>query len=88
MTQEPISLETPIGEDRDSHLSDFIEDHKATPSEVASHLLLKEQIDEVLANLTDRERKVLQLYAPPILWEHRSMIEISEIQSQKVSVEF
>ena len=61
MTQEPISLETPIGEDRDSHLSDFIEDHKATPSEVASHLLLKEQIEEVLGGLTDRERKVLQL---------------------------
>jgi len=61
MTQEPISLETPIGEDKDSHLSDFIQDHKATPSEIASHLLLKEQIDEVLQGLTDRERKVLQL---------------------------
>ena len=61
MTQEPISLETPIGEDKDSHLSDFIQDHKATPSEVASHLLLKEQIEEVLQGLTDRERKVLQL---------------------------
>jgi len=54
MTQEPISLETPIGEDKDSHLSDFIEDRKATPSEMASHLLLKEQIE-------DRECKVLQL---------------------------
>ncbi len=61
MTQEPISLETPIGEDKDSHLSDFIEDRKATPSEVASHLLLKEQIDEVLLELTERERKVLLL---------------------------
>jgi len=61
MTQEPISLETPIGEDKDSHLSDFIEDHKATPAEVASHLLLKEQIEEVLEGLTERERKVLQL---------------------------
>ncbi|MBM3131566.1 MAG: RNA polymerase sigma factor RpoD [Chloroflexi bacterium] len=61
MTQEPISLETPIGEDKDSHLSDFIEDRKATPAEVASHLLLKEQIDEVLEGLTERERKVLQL---------------------------
>ncbi|MFA4835736.1 MAG: RNA polymerase sigma factor RpoD [Dehalococcoidia bacterium] len=61
MTQEPISLETPIGEDKDSHLSDFIEDHKATPSEMASHLLLKEQIEEVLGELTDRECKVLQL---------------------------
>lgn len=61
MTQEPISLETPIGEDKDSHLSDFIEDRKATPAEVASHLLLKEQIEEVLDGLTERERKVLQL---------------------------
>ena len=61
MTQEPISLETPIGEDKDSHLSDFIEDRKATPAEVASHLLLKEQIEEVLEGLTERERKVLQL---------------------------
>jgi RNA polymerase primary sigma factor len=61
MTQEPISLETPIGEDKDSHLSDFIEDRKAAPSEVASHLLLKEQIEEVLNDLTERERKVLHL---------------------------
>jgi RNA polymerase primary sigma factor len=61
MTQEPISLETPIGEDQDSHLSDFIEDREATPSELASHLLLKEQIEEVLEGLTERERKVLRL---------------------------
>jgi len=61
MTQEPISLETPIGEDQDSHLSDFIEDRKATLSEIASHLLLKEQIEEVLEGLTERERKVLRL---------------------------
>jgi RNA polymerase primary sigma factor len=61
MTQEPISLETPIGEDQDSHLSDFIEDRKATPSEIASHLLLKEQIEEVLQGLTERERKVIRL---------------------------
>ncbi|MBT9149072.1 MAG: RNA polymerase sigma factor SigA [Dehalococcoidia bacterium] len=61
MTQEPISLETPIGEDQDSHLSDFIEDGQATPSEMASHLLLKEQIEEVLEGLTERERKVLKL---------------------------
>ncbi|MCL0066259.1 RNA polymerase sigma factor RpoD [Dehalococcoidia bacterium] len=61
MTQEPISLETPIGEDQDSHLSDFIEDRKATPSEIASHLLLKEQMEEVLEGLTEREAKVLRL---------------------------
>ncbi len=62
MTQEPISLETPIGEDKDSHLSDFIEDQsKATPPELASYLLLREQIDKVLSELSDRERKVLRL---------------------------
>ncbi|MBT9163436.1 MAG: RNA polymerase sigma factor SigA [Chloroflexi bacterium] len=61
MTQETISLETPIGEDQDSHLSDFIEDSQATPSEMASQLLLKEQIEEVLEGLTERERKVLKL---------------------------
>ncbi|MFP3975164.1 MAG: RNA polymerase sigma factor RpoD [Dehalococcoidia bacterium] len=61
MTQEPISLETPIGEDRDTQLSDFIEDTKATPTDVASHLLLKEQFEQVLNELTERERKVLRL---------------------------
>ena len=76
MTQEPISLETPIGEDRDSHLSDFIEDHKATPSEVASHLLLKEQIEEVLSGLTDREQKVLQLRFGLIDGRSRTLEEV------------
>lgn len=62
LTQEPISLETPIGEDKDSHLSDFIEDQsKATPPELASYLLLREQIDKVLSELSERERKVLRL---------------------------
>lgn len=61
MTQEPISLETPIGEDQNSHLSDFIEDRMRTPSELASHLLLKEQIEEVLQGLTERERNILKL---------------------------
>jgi RNA polymerase primary sigma factor len=61
MIQQPISLETPIGEDRDSHLSDFIEDQKAGPVEIASRLLLREQIDEILGNLDERERRVLQL---------------------------
>jgi RNA polymerase primary sigma factor len=62
ISQEPISLETPIGEEEDSHLGDFIEDAKAiAPSDAASHHLLKEQICSVLGSLTKRERKVLQL---------------------------
>ncbi len=62
VSQEPVSLETPIGEEEDSHLGDFIEDQAAlTPPEAASHQLLKEQMEEVLASLTDRERKVLRL---------------------------
>src|SRR5439155_8684945 len=61
VSQEPVSLETPIGEE-DSHLGDFIEDHSAlAPAEAASHQLLKEQVEEVLDSLTDRERKVMRL---------------------------
>ncbi|MHB8599218.1 MAG: RNA polymerase sigma factor RpoD [Ktedonobacteraceae bacterium] len=62
VSQEPVSLETPIGEEDDSHLGDFIEDHTAlAPAEAASHQLLKEQVEDVLESLTERERKVLQL---------------------------
>jgi RNA polymerase primary sigma factor len=62
VSQEPVSLETPIGEEDDSHLGDFIEDHTAlAPADAASHQLLKEQVEEVLDSLTERERKVLQL---------------------------
>jgi len=62
VSQEPVSLETPVGEEEDSHLGDFIEDRSAMPpSDVASHQLLKEQIDEVLSTLNARERRVLQL---------------------------
>ncbi len=62
ISQEPVSLETPIGEEEDSHLGDFIEDdHMPTPQEAAAFTLLKEQINEVLATLTDREQKVLRL---------------------------
>ncbi len=62
VSQEPVSLETPIGEEDDSHLGDFIEDHTAlAPADAASHQLLKEQVEDVLDSLTDRERKVLQL---------------------------
>jgi RNA polymerase primary sigma factor len=62
VSQEPVSLETPIGEEEDSHLGDFIEDHSAlAPAEAASHQLLKEQVEVVLGGLSERERKVLQL---------------------------
>ncbi|WP_066636597.1 RNA polymerase sigma factor RpoD [Desulfolucanica intricata] len=62
IAQEPVSLETPIGEEEDSHLGDFIEDHDArAPAEEASFTLLREQLDDVLQTLTDREQKVLRL---------------------------
>ncbi len=62
VAQEPVSLETPIGEEEDSHLGDFIPDDDApAPADAASHTLLKEQLDEVLQSLTDREAKVLRL---------------------------
>ncbi|MBQ3202235.1 MAG: RNA polymerase sigma factor RpoD [Clostridia bacterium] len=62
VAQEPVSLETPIGEEEDSHLGDFIEDVDApAPADAASHTLLKEQLEEVLQSLTEREAKVLRL---------------------------
>ena len=60
--QEPVSLETPIGKEEDSHLGDFIEDKDSpAPPKVASHSLLKEQLNEVLSTLTYREKRVLEL---------------------------
>lgn len=62
IAQEPVSLETPIGEEEDSHLGDFIEDEDApAPAEAASYILLKEQLEGVLETLTPREEKVLRL---------------------------
>ena len=62
IAQEPVSLETPVGEEEDSHLGDFIEDHDAqAPADVASFTLLKEQLAEVLSTLTTREKQVLTL---------------------------
>jgi RNA polymerase primary sigma factor len=62
VSQEPVSLETPIGEEEDSHLGDFIEDRTApAPAEAATFQLLREQVDDVLATLSERERRVLQL---------------------------
>ncbi|MGZ3600359.1 MAG: RNA polymerase sigma factor RpoD [Ktedonobacterales bacterium] len=62
VSQEPVSLETPIGEEDDSHLGDFLEDHGAlAPAEAASHQLLKEQVKDALNGLTQREQDVLRL---------------------------
>ena len=62
ISQEPVSLETPIGEEEDSHLGDFIQDDNVpVPAEAAAQTLLKEQLDEVLSPLTEREQKVLRL---------------------------
>jgi len=62
ISQEPVSLETPIGEEEDSHLGDFIQDDNVpVPVDAAAYTLLREQLDEVLDTLTDREKKVLSL---------------------------
>ena len=62
ISQEPVSLETPIGEEEDSHLGDFIQDENVpVPAEAAAFALLKEQLSEVLGTLTEREQKVLRL---------------------------
>ncbi|HKL75849.1 MAG TPA: RNA polymerase sigma factor RpoD [Halanaerobiales bacterium] len=62
ISQEPVSLETPIGEEEDSHLVDFIEDEDApAPASAATFILLREQLDSVLDTLTDREKRILEL---------------------------
>ena len=62
IAQEPVSLETPIGEEEDSHLGDFIPDHHAqSPNDAANNTMLKEQLEEVLATLTPREADVLRM---------------------------
>ena len=62
ISQEPVSLETPIGEEEDSHLGDFIQDdHVQVPVDAATYTLLHEQLMEVLDTLTEREQKVLRL---------------------------
>ncbi len=62
IAQEPVSLETPIGEEEDSHLGDFIEDETAiAPDEAANYTMLREELGEILSTLSDRERKVLEL---------------------------
>ena len=62
IAQEPVSLEAPIGEEEDSHLGDFIEDEKAlAPDEAANQTILKEQLEEILSTLSDREKRVIEL---------------------------
>ena len=79
VSQEPVSLETPIGEEEDSHLGDFIEDRGAlAPAEAASHQLLKEQVEAVLDSLTGRERRVLQLRLRPRGRAARTLEEVGK----------
>src|SRR5215218_4500709 len=62
ISQEPVSLEMPIGEEEDSNLGDFIDDHKAlAPADAASHKMLKEEVDNLLATLSKREHQVLAM---------------------------
>jgi RNA polymerase primary sigma factor len=76
---DPVSLETPIGEEDDSHLGDFIEDkHAISPDEYASKELLKDEIDNVLSTLTERERKVLQLRFGLIDGRQRTLEEVGK----------
>lgn len=77
IAQEPVSLETPIGEEEDSHLGDFIPDDDApAPSEAASFMLLKEQLMEVLSTLTPREEKVLRLRFGLVDGRQRTLEEV------------
>ena len=79
ISQEPVSLETPIGEEEDSHLGDFIPDDDApAPSEAASYVLLKEQLVEVLKTLAPREAKVLKLRFGLIDGRQRTLEEVGK----------
>ena len=79
IAQDPVSLETPIGEEEDSHLGDFIPDDDApAPAEAASLLLLKEQLNEVLDTLTDREAKVLRLRFGLVDGRSRTLEEVGK----------
>ena len=79
VAQEPVSLETPIGEEEDSHLGDFIEDSDApAPADAASHTLLREQLEEVLSTLTPREKKVLELRFGLLDGRNRTLEEVGK----------
>ena len=79
IAQEPVSLETPIGEEEDSHLGDFIEDQDAiAPDDAASYILLQEQIEDVFTCLTDREQQVLILPFGLKDGKHRTLEEVGQ----------
>ncbi|MCR5250196.1 MAG: RNA polymerase sigma factor RpoD [Lachnospiraceae bacterium] len=79
IAQEPVSLETPIGEEEDSHLGDFIQDDNVpVPADAAAFTLLREQLDEILDTLTDRERKVLTLRFGLIDGRARTLEEVGK----------
>ncbi|MBE3583109.1 MAG: RNA polymerase sigma factor RpoD [Limnochordaceae bacterium] len=80
IAQEPVSLETPIGEEEDSHLGDFVEDEDApAPAEAAAFTLLREQLDEVLQSLTPREQRVLRLRYGLDDGRQRTLEEVGQI---------
>ncbi len=79
IAQEPVSLETPIGEEEDSHLGDFIPDEDASePAEAASYSLLREQLEEVLETLAPREKKVLELRFGIVDGRSRTLEEVGK----------
>ena len=79
VSQDPVSLETPIGEEEDSHLGDFVEDKEATaPSEAASLTMLRTEVEDILDTLTPRERRVLQLRFGLIDGHQRTLEEVGK----------
>ena len=79
IAQEPVSLETPIGEEEDSHLGDFIPDDDApAPADAASHTLLREELEDVLSTLTPREKKVLELRFGLVDGRNRTLEEVGK----------
>ena len=79
ISQEPVSLETPIGEEEDSHLGDFIEDEEAlAPADAASFFLLREQLSDVLSTLTPREKRVLEMRFGLLDGRSRTLEEVGQ----------
>src|SRR5207302_10038018 len=79
VSQDPVSLETPIGEEEDSHLGDFVEDKEATsPSDAASLTMLRTEVEDILDTLTPRERRVLQPRVGLIARHLRTLEEVGE----------
>jgi RNA polymerase primary sigma factor len=79
VSQEPVSLETPIGEEEDSHLGDFVEDREeAAPPDVASLVVLRDEMESVLDTLTPRERRVLQLRFGLLDGHQRTLEEVGK----------